>query len=133
MLRLAAERDELKVIDDQIGAPTGAELLADVTAHAARRLQADPALAGTYHCVAGGETSWHGYARFVIEWARAHGQAIKRRARRHPPDSHQRVPDAGAKAAELAPVDPEAAAGLRSALAAVATGVERMLTEVLGL
>jgi dTDP-4-dehydrorhamnose reductase len=38
---------------------------------------AQPALAGTYHCVAGGETSWHGYARFVIEWARAHGHALK--------------------------------------------------------
>jgi dTDP-4-dehydrorhamnose reductase len=77
MLRLAAERDALNVIDDQIGAPTGADLLADVTAHAARALQAQPQLAGTYHCVAGGETSWFGYARLVIEWARAHGQPVK--------------------------------------------------------
>ena len=77
MLRLAAERDALNVIDDQIGAPTGAELLADVSAHAVRALQQRPELAGLYHCVAGGETSWHGYARHVIEWARAHGQAIK--------------------------------------------------------
>lgn len=80
MLRLAAERDALKVIDDQIGAPTGADLLADVTAHAVRALWASrerPELGGTYHCVAGGETSWHGYARFVIETARARGVAIK--------------------------------------------------------
>jgi dTDP-4-dehydrorhamnose reductase len=77
MLKLAAERDELRVIDDQVGAPTGADLLADVSAHALRAACADPTLAGTYHCVAGGETSWHGYARFVIEWARAHGQAVK--------------------------------------------------------
>jgi dTDP-4-dehydrorhamnose reductase len=77
MLRLAAERDELNVIADQIGAPTSAELLADVTALALRRLQREPALAGTYHCVAGGQTSWHGYARHVIEWARAHGQPVR--------------------------------------------------------
>ncbi|HMQ72556.1 MAG TPA: dTDP-4-dehydrorhamnose reductase, partial [Rubrivivax sp.] len=62
MLRLAAERDELRVIADQVGAPTGAELLADVTAHALRALAVDPTLAGTYHCAAAGETSWHGYA-----------------------------------------------------------------------
>jgi dTDP-4-dehydrorhamnose reductase len=54
MLRLAAERDELKVIDDQVGAPTGADLLADVSALALRTLQARPDLAGTYHCVAAG-------------------------------------------------------------------------------
>lgn len=77
MLRLAAERDALNVIDDQIGAPTGADLLADVTAHAIRAVQAQPALQGLYHCVAAGETSWFEYARFVIEWARARGQNIK--------------------------------------------------------
>ncbi len=77
MLRLAAERETLSVIDDQIGAPTGAELLADVTAHALRALRSDESLAGTYHCVAGGQTSWFDYARFVIEWARAHGLPVK--------------------------------------------------------
>jgi len=77
MLKLAAERDALTVIDDQIGAPTGADLLADVTAHALRQLRADPALSGTYHCVAGGETSWHGYAQHVIEWARSRGLPVK--------------------------------------------------------
>jgi len=77
MLRLAAERDRLSVIDDQIGAPTGADLLADLSAHMLRAAQLAPALSGTYHAVADGETSWHGYARFVIEWARAHGMPIK--------------------------------------------------------
>ena len=77
MLRLAAERESLNVISDQIGAPTGAELLADVTAHAIRALERGPTLQGTYHCVAGGETSWFDYARFVIEWAREHGHPIK--------------------------------------------------------
>ena len=77
MLRLAAERDRLTVIDDQIGAPTGADLLADVTAHALRAARRDPALAGTYHAAAAGETSWHGYARHVIEFARAAGRPVK--------------------------------------------------------
>ena len=73
MLRLAKERDELKVIADQIGAPTGAGLLADVTAHAIRTVQTTPdgqTLAGLYHLVAGGETSWYDYAKFVVEYAR---------------------------------------------------------------
>ena len=77
MLKLAAEREALSVIDDQIGAPTGADLLADITAHAIRAAQRQPQLAGTYHAVAAGETSWHGYACFVIEWARAHGLPVR--------------------------------------------------------
>ena len=77
MLRLAKERDELKVIADQIGAPTGAELLADVTAQAIRTVQNRPELAGLYHLAATGETSWHGYAQFVIEYARQVGEPIR--------------------------------------------------------
>lgn len=81
MLRLAREREALSVIADQIGAPTGAELLADVTAHALRTVRSRPAdfaeLAGVYHLVAGGETSWHGFACHVIDYASRHGQTFK--------------------------------------------------------
>ena len=77
MLRLAAEREALSVIDDQVGAPTGADLLADVTAHALRAVLRQPQFEGTYHVAAAGETSWHGYARFVIDWARRHGLPVK--------------------------------------------------------
>ncbi|SFQ11204.1 dTDP-4-dehydrorhamnose reductase [Geopseudomonas sagittaria] len=76
MLRLARERTELKVIDDQFGAPTGAELLADVTAHALRSAIALPQLAGLYQLTAGGETTWFDYARFVIEQARTLGETL---------------------------------------------------------
>jgi dTDP-4-dehydrorhamnose reductase len=69
MLRLAQERDRLTVIDDQIGAPTGAELLADVTAHALRQVMRRPEDAGLYHLVASGETSWWGYATHVLAQA----------------------------------------------------------------
>ena len=71
MLRLAQEREHLRVVADQVGAPTGAELLADVSAHALRSLAAKPALAGTYHVAAAGETSWHELARYAIEQGRA--------------------------------------------------------------
>ena len=80
MLRLARERDQLRVIADQIGAPTGAELIADVTAHALRQAigSADGAnLGGVYHLAAAGETSWFDYARFVLEQAERAGEVLK--------------------------------------------------------
>ncbi len=80
MLRLAKERDRLSVINDQVGAPTGAELLADVTAHALRQVCASPdgaRLGGLYHLSAGGQTTWHGYASLVLETALKLGVALK--------------------------------------------------------
>ena len=70
MLRLAAERERLTVINDQFGAPTGADLIADVTAHAIWASLQQPTLGGLYHLVAGGQTTWHGYATHVIAQAR---------------------------------------------------------------
>ncbi|MEE1653417.1 dTDP-4-dehydrorhamnose reductase [Brachymonas sp. J145] len=78
MLRLAQERDALSVINDQWGAPTGAELIADVTAHAVRQyLAGDTACTGTYHLAASGETSWHGYAQHVLAQAQGQGVALR--------------------------------------------------------
>jgi dTDP-4-dehydrorhamnose reductase len=85
MVKLAKERDSLSVINDQFGAPTGADLLADATAHALRRVCAQPeqhasddsSLSGLYHLVAGGHTSWHGYAQFVIQTATQAGVELK--------------------------------------------------------
>ena len=73
MLRLAAERDELRVVGDQVGSPTGADLIADVTALVLRSDVPD----GTYHLAASGFTNWCEYARFVIGWAQAHGKALR--------------------------------------------------------
>lgn len=80
MLRLGSERERLTVIDDQWGAPTGADLLADVTAHAVRHLQSRPGDGGLYHCVASGETNWHSYAKYVLEHARQAQPAIELKA-----------------------------------------------------
>ncbi|APE32093.1 dTDP-4-dehydrorhamnose reductase [Halomonas aestuarii] len=77
MARLMRERDALQVIDDQVGAPTGAELIADVTAHAIVPALGDSIKEGLYHLAPAGETSWHGYATFSAECLRAHGIEIK--------------------------------------------------------
>ncbi|PKO54374.1 MAG: dTDP-4-dehydrorhamnose reductase [Betaproteobacteria bacterium HGW-Betaproteobacteria-2] len=77
MLRLAQERDALSVVDDQIGAPTGAKLLAELTANIIPKVMHDASLAGLYHAVAAGETSWYDYARFVIDCARKQGIEIR--------------------------------------------------------
>lgn len=77
MLRLAQERDSLNVIDDQFGTPTGADLLADVTAHAIRVVSHRPQLSGVYHLASAGETTWYQYARFVLEQAQAAGIQLK--------------------------------------------------------
>lgn len=77
MLRLAQERDSLSVINDQFGAPTSAELIADVTSHAICSVQDQPELAGLYHLVAQGVTTWYDYARVVLDFARSRGMTLK--------------------------------------------------------
>jgi len=73
MLKLAQERERLTVIDDQWGAPTGAELLTAVTAAALRKIElaGNEALTGLYHLAASGETTWYAYASHVISQAKA--------------------------------------------------------------
>lgn len=131
MLRLAAERERLTVIDDQWGAPTGADLIADVTAIVIRSALQQPDLSGVYHLVASGETTWHGYASHVVAQAR-----------------HLK-PDIGLKVSEIAPVPTSAfptpaqrplnsrlnTRKLQQAFGVVLPpwqqGVDRLLTEIL--
>lgn len=81
MLKLGRERDSLRVVADQYGAPTTAALIADVTAHIVDRawLHSDREAfpAGVYHLAASGETSWHGYAVEVLRYAKSKGVALK--------------------------------------------------------
>ena len=67
ILRLAQQRDKLTIVDDQIGSPTGAELIADITAHALRMIKQKPEVSGLYHLTAAGSTSWYGFAKFILE------------------------------------------------------------------
>ncbi len=137
MLRLAAEREELRVIDDQIGAPTGAELLADVTAHALRTWAASSAdqqqaLSGLYHVVAAGETSWCQYARYVIEWVRSQGLPVRVAA-----DAIHAIPTSAYPTPAQRPLNSRLATqkfqdAFGLTLPSWQQGVERMLTEHLG-
>ena len=77
MLRLAQERETLSVINDQFGAPTGADMLADVTAHAIVQALGKPGHAGLYHLAAGGETTWFDYAKYVLDQSIRAQAAIK--------------------------------------------------------
>ncbi len=128
MLRLAAAREQLNVISDQIGAPTGAELISDVTAHAIRATLNNPALGGVYHLAAAGETSWHGYAQFVIDTARAQGLAFKVNAIHPIPTTQYPTPATRPLNSRLNTEKLTAAFGLH--LPAWHTGVARMLEEI---
>lgn len=131
MLRLAAEREQIRVIDDQIGAPTGAELLADATAHALRSARSEPDLAGLYHLVAEGETSWYDYACFVIERAPAAGRPFRAGS-----DGIEPIPTTAYPTAAMRPLNSrldtqklQTTFGLQ--LPPWQAGVERMLAELL--
>jgi dTDP-4-dehydrorhamnose reductase len=103
MLRLAAEREQLTVVNDQFGAPTSATLLADLTAHLVRQYARDGAHAfpfGTYHVTAAGDTSWYDYARFVLGAARTAGREL-----RAGPDDVLPVPTAGYPTAAKRPAN----------------------------
>ncbi len=132
MLRLAAEREKLTVIDDQIGAPTGADLLADLTAQMLRTAMAQPDLdlSGTYHAVAGGQTSWHGYASFVVEQARRLGRELKVQTIDPVPTTAFPTPAQRPLNSRLDTTKLQSTFGLR--LPPWQQGVERMLTEILG-
>ena len=131
MLRLAQERDRLTVIDDQWGAPTGADLLADVTAHAIRHLAQQPQDGGLYHCVAAGETNWNLYAKEVLTLAAQAQSAIKLKATEVAPVPTSAFPTPAARPhnSRLDTARLQATFGLR--LPHWRDGVARMLTEIL--
>ena len=87
MLRLAGERDELRVVADQRGTPTPAALIADVTA---KIVQAGQRRSGTWHLTALGDTTWHGFAEAIMHGAHARG--LIARAPRVLPISSEQFP-----------------------------------------
>lgn len=133
MLRLAQERESMSVVDDQFGAPTGAELVADVTAHAIRHVRTNPADAGLYHVAARGETSWHGYARHVLAQAAKTPMAAKIKVKEVMP-----VPATAFSAAAHRPHNSRLNTAKLQAtfdlvLPAWELGVDRVLAEILAL
>ena len=132
MLELGAERERLSVIDDQFGAPTGAELLADISTHALRTALQRAEVAGTYHAVAQGQTSWHGYARHVIAFARAAGKPIKVAQAAIEPVPTSAFPTPAKRPANSRMNTHKLRDTFGLALPAWQLGVDRMLSEVLG-
>ncbi len=131
MLRLAQERERLTVIDDQWGAPTGADLIADVTAHAIRHVLQRPQDAGLYHLAASGETTWNGYAKHVIAQAGQVQSAIKMIAKKVSPVPTNDFPTPAKRPhnSRLSTAKLQATFGL--SLPAWQQGVDRMLAEIL--
>ena len=77
ILRLAQEKSEIEIVNDQFGAPTGADLIADVCSHVIRSVYDKPDLDGLYHIAASGETSWYQYARHIIDHLETNAQHIR--------------------------------------------------------
>ena len=99
MLRLAAEREQLTVVADQFGAPTAAELIADVSSHLLRQLLAGGGAGGLYHLTASGHTSWHGYAQFVLQQAASRGLVLRCGAQQLRPIASAEYPSAALRPA----------------------------------
>ena len=135
MLRLARERERLTVIDDQWGAPTGAELIADVTAHAIRQVQQRPVgphdEAGIYHLAASGHASWNSYAKHVLAQAAQAQPAIELVAKEVAPVPTSAFPTPANRPhnSRLNTAKLQSTFGLR--LPPWQEGVDRMLAEIL--
>ncbi|WJM84515.1 dTDP-4-dehydrorhamnose reductase [Dickeya chrysanthemi] len=130
MLRFGKERAELSVINDQFGAPTGAELLADCTAHAIRTAQNRPEVAGLYHLIASGTTTWFDYAQLVFAKARDAGVELAVTAVNPVPTSAFPTPAKRPHNSRLNTAKFQRTFNM--VLPDWTVGVERMLAEILG-
>jgi dTDP-4-dehydrorhamnose reductase len=135
MLRLAQERDKLTVINDQFGAPTGADLLADVTAHAIRQVMHGGSdsveSAGLYHLVASGTTNWFDYAKHVLAHAKHVQPAINIKATEVSPVPTSAFPTPAKRPHNSRLNSDKLQRTFGLTLPPWQTGVNRMLTEIL--
>ena len=131
MLRLAQQRDSLNVIDDQVGAPTGAELLADITAQVIRISRQGQNISGLYHLTAAGETSWYGYANFVLNFARQEGIKLMVAPENVFPVTSSEFPSAARRPKNSRLDTGKLQSTFDLNLPPWETGVARMLTEIL--
>lgn len=130
MLRFGKERTDISVINDQYGAPTGAELLADCTAHAIRIAVCQPEVAGLYHLLASGTTTWFEYARLVFAEAQRHGIELAVKNLNAIMSSQFPTPAIRPHNSRLDTTRFQQTFGM--VLPQWQTGVKRMLTEILG-
>ena len=132
MLRLARQQPRLTVIDDQWGAPTGAELIADVSAHAIAQLRARPDKAGIYHLAAAGETNWFSYAKHVLAQAQSAQAAIEYAVKDILPISSSAYPVAATRPHNSRLDTRKLRTAFDLHLPPWQAGVDRMLAEILG-
>jgi dTDP-4-dehydrorhamnose reductase len=132
MMKLAAERDSLNVVDDQHGAPTSAELLADVTALAIHTGSRGSGMFGTYHVAASGETTWHRYASHLIGFARAAGCPVRVAAEAIRPVKSSEFAAAAARPQNSRLATEKFRESFGLVLPDWRTGVNRTLMEILG-
>jgi len=130
MLRFGKERSDMSVINDQFGAPTGAELLADCTAHAIRTALINPKVAGLYHLIASGTTTWFDYAQLVFAKAREAGVELAVTQVNAVPTSAFPTPAKRPRNSRLDTSKFQSTFNL--VLPDWRVGVERMLVEILG-
>ncbi|CAE6824836.1 dTDP-4-dehydrorhamnose reductase [Paraburkholderia domus] len=132
IVRAARTRDSLSVVADQIGAPTPASLLAEVTALAVHRYldDAQPMSYGVYHVAAAGETSWHAYARHVVEMLVRAGVALSVSPERVMPITAADYGSAAARPANSRLDTSKLRAALNLTLPDWREGVDRVLAEL---
>ena len=130
MLSLATQKETLSIINDQFGAPTSAELLADCTAIAIREENENRKVSGTYHLVASGVTSWFDYANYVFNIAKSLDTELTIKSVNGIPTSDYPTPAKRPLNSRLSNMKFQNTFGVT--LPNWQNGVERVITEVLG-
>ena len=131
ILRRAVECDVLSVIDDQHGTPTGADLLADASAHVARQALAHSDVYGLYHLTAAGETTWRAYAMHVLNFAARAGRTLQVAPEAVRPISTSAYPTVAKRPLNSRLNTSKFSTVFRLTLPSWQSGVDRMLTETL--
>lgn len=132
MLRLAQQRDKLTVVDDQIGSPTGAELIADITAYTLLLAQYKPDVSGLYHLTANGSTSWYEFAQFILEGAEQANLPLKTQSTSLQPITSSNFPSAAKRPLNSRLNTRKLVQTFDLRLPEWQTGVKRTLIEMLG-
>jgi dTDP-4-dehydrorhamnose reductase len=130
ILRLAQQRDKLTVVNDQIGSPTGAELIADITALTLLMTKHKPEISGLYHLTASGSTSWYEFAKFILESAESANLPLKTKSTVLQPIASSDFPSAAQRPFNSRLNSLKLAKTFDLMLPAWQCGVERALTEI---
>ena len=130
ILRLAQQRDKLTVVNDQIGSPTGAELIADITALTLLMTKHKPEISGLYHLTASGSTSWYEFAKYILESAESANLPLKIKSTALQPIASSDFPSAAQRPFNSRLSSLKLAKTFDLMLPAWQCGVKRALTEI---